>query len=638
MTYQSQTTTNLELWALAAGRVAIIAAVFSFIVLAVLAVQFVRAWSVDPVAATRVTALKAQLALTPGDEALKTRIRETDRQAREEYFRSEAFIHDGLWLLCGGLALLLLCWKAERRWQGRPWQPQFAAYDHRAGSARSRRAVVGVGVLLAGTLLGLAVSGRQLTNLAVTGAENSPAAISETTDNPPPVDNAAGTATTTINATGTATTTATNTAGSAIVSALPGATTKQNGIAPTANGAQLTPRSISSGAGSTWPSFRGPGGRGIAPSAAFAMHWDGDKGQNICWKTTIPLPGASSPVVWGDRLFLTGADEHQRMVYCLNALTGDIRWKQPVAGLSCADTAPLSVTEDTGYAAPTAATDGAHVCAIFADGDLACFDFNGKLLWAKNMGRPHNQYGHATSLIIYKKTLILQFDQGATADEDLSALYALDIATGDVAWKTRRPVPNSWSTPIIINTGARDELITCGSPFVIGYNPTTGKELWRAECLGGDVAPSPIFAGGLIFAANSGANLAAIRPGGSGEVTKSRVVWMSQDNLPDITSPVSDGKLVFLSSQATVTCVDASTGKTLWQHDYDTPFRASPSLVGDRVYLPDESGNTHIIAAARAFKDMGASPIGEQVAATPAFAHGCIYLRGKHTLFCIGAR
>jgi len=623
------TSNNREAWALAATRVAVIAAIFSLVVLAVLAVNLHRARMVDPLTATQITALKTQLAKTPLDEGLKDRIREADRRTREEYFRSEAFLHDGLWLLGGGIIVLLLGWKAARGWRNTPWLPEFSANDPRAVNARSRRAVAAVGVLLAGTLLGLAVRGQHELRLPAANIGSASPIRIITLGTPTPTANAAGTALVAGASPTTAAGTAVNVATATGPQSTAGTPNGHGGAAP-------APKVVTVGAGGSWASFRGPGGRGVAPAAGLVEKWDGDKGVNIRWKAPITLPGANSPVVWGDYLFLTGADEHQRMIYCLNARTGESRWKQPVAGLSCADTGPLTVSDDTGYAAPTAATDGAHLCAIFANGDLACLDFTGKIRWAKNIGLPNNQYGHASSLLIYKKLLIVQFDQGPSADDGKSALLAFEVATGDPVWSVKRPVPNSWSTPIVITTGGHDELITCGSPLVIAYHPANGKELWRAECLGGDVAPSPIFAGGLVFVVNQGSNLAAIRPGGSGEVTKSRVSWMSQDNLPDIASPVSDGKLVFITAQATVACVDAVTGKSVWQHDYDTPFRASPTLVGDRVYLVDEAGVTHIIAAARAFKEFAANPLGEHVAASPAIANGCIYLRGKHTLFCIG--
>ncbi len=250
-------------------------------------------------------------------------------------------------------------------------------------------------------------------------------------------------------------------------------------------------------------------------AGAWPAHWDGAKGDNILWKTAVPLPGQNSPVVWGDRVFLSGADEHQREIYCFDANAGKLLWRQPVNDLSCADQTPLNVTDDTGYAAPTMACDGTRVFAMFANGDLACYDFSGKRLWAQNMGRPENTYGHATSLLSYRNMLLLQFDQGDGAGGK-SAVFALDVATGATVWKAKRNLPNSWSTPIVITTGGHDELITCANPLVLAYDPATGTELWSASCLGGDVAPSPVCAGGMLYVCNTGANLAAIRPDGPG--------------------------------------------------------------------------------------------------------------------------
>jgi outer membrane protein assembly factor BamB len=233
--------------------------------------------------------------------------------------------------------------------------------------------------------------------------------------------------------------------------------------------------------------------------------------------------------------------------------------------------------------------------------------------------------------------LLVLLDQGS-GDDGLSALIALEAHSGKTVWQTQRPVPNSWASPIVINTGGREEIVTCGSPWVIGYDPATGTELWRADCLGGDVAPSPIYANGLVFGVNASYYLAAIRPGGQGDVTKTHIAWTAEEGLPDICSPVSNGELVFLLTTygGILTCYDAQDGSLVWENKLGTAFRSSPTLVGNRLYLMSQSGVMFIVEAGREYQELGSAELGEASNACPAFLDGRIYIRGKEHLYCIG--
>jgi outer membrane protein assembly factor BamB len=237
---------------------------------------------------------------------------------------------------------------------------------------------------------------------------------------------------------------------------------------------------------------------------------------------------------------------------------------------------------------------------------------------------------------MYKNLLIVLYDQGS-ADDNLSKIIAFDSTSGSVVWETKRPVPNSWATPIIINTGKRDEIITDGSPWVIAYDPATGSEFWRVKCLSGDVAPSPVYGNGLVFAVNAYAKLAAIRPDGQGDVTQTNVAWTGDSGLPDICSPLTNGDLLFLlQTYGLMTCYDAKTGQIVWENDFAETFRASPSLVGDKVYLLTVDGLMIIINAGREIKEIGRYELGEKTNCSPAFLDGRIYIRGKENLYCIG--
>lgn len=386
-----------------------------------------------------------------------------------------------------------------------------------------------------------------------------------------------------------------------------------------------------------WPRFRGPGGLGISPYTNAPTNWNDTTGQAILWKTKVPLPGHNSPIVWDDRVFVTGADPNIRQVYCFDALSGRLLWKGGVMDAPQGSAEPIEVMEDTGYAAPTAVTNGRWVCAIFATGDVGCFDIDGKKIWDKNLGTPDSAYGYANSLAMYRNLLLIQYDQGGAEDEK-SKLIALDTFTGRTVWETKRPVPNSWSSPIVVDVADQPQIITCGDPWVIAYNPTNGTELWRAKCLGGEIAPSPIYAADLIFVIEPYSTLVAIKPDGKGDVTKTHIAWSIDEGTPDISCPVSNGEFIFLmTTEGLLTCYKTADGAKLWEHDLEKNFLASPSLVGNRLYMLSEKGIMYIAEVGTEYKELAKCELGEDCYASPAFMNGRIYIRGKDNLYCIGS-
>ncbi|KPK42184.1 MAG: hypothetical protein AMK72_14560 [Planctomycetes bacterium SM23_25] len=387
-----------------------------------------------------------------------------------------------------------------------------------------------------------------------------------------------------------------------------------------------------------WPRFRGPDGSGHSAYTNIPTTWNGTTGENILWKTPMPMPGENSPVVWGDRVFLSGATEQERQVYCFSAADGKVLWQRPVSTPAGSMTDPPEILDDTGFACPTCATDGRFLCAIFANGDIACFDMDGRERWVRNLGPFKNSYGYASSLSLYRNTVLVLVDQGSSAKPD-SSLLALDLMTGKTAWQTRRPVASSWATPILVKTDTGEQVITAGLPWAIAYNPADGKELWRAEVLDGDVAPSPVYHSGLAFTANTGAQLSAIPTNRSGEIPKDALKWTAEDGLPDIVSPVTDGKVVLLvTTDGLLTCYAAADGKLLWEKEIDAVFMASPGLVGDKVYLMEEKGVMHIFTTAGGYKEVAKAQLGEKSHSSPTFLDGRLYLRGKKHLFAIGEK
>ena len=388
-----------------------------------------------------------------------------------------------------------------------------------------------------------------------------------------------------------------------------------------------------------WPRFRGLGGAGVSAYDNVPSSWGGASGEGVLWKTKVPLTSQNSPVVWGDRVFLTGATKSSREVYCFDANSGALLWQRSLENVPGAKPEPPEVMDETGYAAATAAADGRRVYAIFANGDLASFDFEGRQLWAKNLGLPENAYGHSSSLATYRNLLIVLLDQGTDGDGK-SKLMALSGATGATVWETKRPLGATWGSPIVIRTDSGDQIVASASPLVMGYDAATGAELWRAACLGGEIGPSPVYAGGTVFVTNAYSKLAAIKTDGRGDVTGTHVMWAKQDfSLPDICSPVANGELVFLlATDGTLSCFDAKNGEKLWEHTFETSFYASPSLVGDRLYLISEKGMAVMCRAARTFEELGRAELGEKVYASPAFMDGRIYIRGVEHLYCIGEK
>ncbi|MHC4835508.1 MAG: outer membrane protein assembly factor BamB family protein [Planctomycetota bacterium] len=389
-----------------------------------------------------------------------------------------------------------------------------------------------------------------------------------------------------------------------------------------------------------WAVFRGPGGLGVCNFENIPDTWDGASGENILWKTPIPLPGHNSPVVWDNRIFLTGATEKKQQVFCFDADSGELLWTGDVSIPANPARDDMDIMKDTGYAACTAVTDGKRVCAIFAGGDIGCFSFSGNLLWEKHLGIPDSMYGYAASLTAYENTVIIQWDVGYDeGDESKSKLIALDWQTGNSVWETHRPVVNSWPSPTVTKVGDAYQVLTCSNPFVIAYDPTTGSELYRAECLSGDIASTPVIADNKLFAIEPYSKLVAVNTeNASGDITDTHILWETEEDMPDICSPVSNGQLIWtLVTQGYLSCYNVTDGTEVYTQQIKGAFQASPTLIGDAIYLLSEKGTTIIIGTGPDYKEIKRSKLGEKCYASPAFGPGRIYIRAEEHLYAIGA-
>lgn len=369
-----------------------------------------------------------------------------------------------------------------------------------------------------------------------------------------------------------------------------------------------------------WPAFRGPNGQGVAPGAL-------DAPLMVKWKTEVPLPGMSSPIIWGNAVFLTGATETENRVFRFDAETGALVWS---ATVNASKPPKPEVTSDTGFAAPTAVTDGRRVYAMFADGLVAAFDFTGKQAWARNVGPVDNAYGYASSLALFKDRLVIQIDRGMSAEDGLSKLLALDTRTGRELWQKKREVGGSWASPVVVTIDGEPQLITCGPPLVVAYDPRSGAEIWQNKCLESDVAPSPVFANGMLVVVAPNTAIIGLRPG------EDDVVWKVEDGVPDATSPVSDGERMYtVSSEGMLNCLALETGKVVWTHEFQDSFYASPTLVGQTLLLASRDGKLYLLAPGTEYRELDKLELGEDVNASPAPVRNRLYIRGAKHLFCL---
>ncbi len=589
----------------AARTTSIVSGIFCLSIAVLLGASFIRDRLDNFIDSPEIAALKTQHKENPQDAQIKETIRDADLTLRKEYFSRIHYFEFGALLLAGGLAVFLLTFKAADSLQEKqfilPSQEREPEYETKRRTFYSL-AIGGISLAALSWIFALAT-----TNVLYSEKEVIPPFPSEEE------------------------------------------------------------------IGNNWPRFRGPGGLGVAPDQQVPTSWDIETGKNIVWKTPLPAPapaegeatetaggtsapqaaappsgepfllGESSPVIWRERLFFTGASAKKREVYCFDTRTGTLIWRNNVGDIPREAKKPLKVMKSY-YAVCTPATDGRRVYAIFSNGDVAAFDMEGKRVWAKNLGLPKNPYCHASSLALYKELLLIQYDQGYE-DEDLAKLLALDTQTGRKVWQTPRDSGTSWSTPIVIhpeiNGKKTPQIITCANPWVIAYTPATGKEIWRADCLSGEVAPGPIFSGGIVYAVNAGAYLNAIKPDGRGDVSKTHILWQGEDGLPDIASPVACEKHVYLvASDGWFTCHSKETGELVWETELDRSVEASPGIAGGIIYIfcmKGEEGEVVIAKAGDEFEEVGRINMKEGLHASPVFLNNRLYIRGTENLYCIGA-
>jgi outer membrane protein assembly factor BamB len=387
------------------------------------------------------------------------------------------------------------------------------------------------------------------------------------------------------------------------------------------------------GADKQWPRFRGPSGQGETDQKALPTVWD-KKGQNIVWRTKLPGRGNSSPIIWRGHVFLTSASDggSERSLLCLRLSDGKLLWSRQAP-----HTPPEpQVRDKNGFASSTPVTDGERVIAFLGSCGLVCFDFQGNLLWHHGDVTIRTTHGTGSSPLLYKDLVILVQDQNQAA----SIFLALDKRTGKPVWQNKRGPAMTWCTPVVVHVRNRDELLFAGAETVKGYDPASGKELWSLRGPTIEVIPALVVGKDVIYSA-SGRNgpIVAFRPGGSGDVTKSHFVWRTVRAGPHVPSPMLvNNRLYVANDTGVVSCLDALTGKLIYQGRLNDRFSASPVTANGLIYFCGESGVTYVVRAGDRLDIVAENDLGAPILASPAALHGQILLRTEDELVCIGRK
>jgi outer membrane protein assembly factor BamB len=583
------------------NRIAMTAGVFALMIGVLMIANYIQLKKADPVNMSVIISLVERLHENPQDSALREEIRALDLLYRKAYFTSQWQIRIGGYILLASIAVMIIALQLlEYRKKITPVLPTGTGDETMFQNRKARKWIVisGSAFLITAMVLGF-LSSNDMADKLRSSSKDTEASLEQ--------DLASGNI--------SVTDLTTVTVDSLVTESEPSASDTAAETASTVPTATIR--------NDNFPNFRGIGGTGIASKSNIPVSWDGPSGSKVLWKTAVPLSGHSSPVIWADKVFVTGASVEKTEVYCFDCNSGKLVWSVQVGN----GTKKPKVSEETGYAAPTAVTDGNGVYAIFSTGDVAGISLDGKKIWERDLGLPDNHYGHASSLAYANGNIIIQFDQRSS-----QKIMALSAKTGQTVWSTNRPVKTSWSSPIVVNTGQRTEIITVAEPYVAAYNPVNGQELWKIEGVSGEVGPSLAYANGIVFAVNDYSRLCAIKLGDS-----PTILWENNEYLSDIPSPAANEKYLFLAtSYGTAVCYDAISGQKYWEHDFNKSIFSSPMIVANKVYLSDITGVMHIFAADKEFRSIGESKLGEYIAATPAFTSGRIYLRGEENLYCIG--
>jgi outer membrane protein assembly factor BamB len=395
-----------------------------------------------------------------------------------------------------------------------------------------------------------------------------------------------------------------------------------------------------------WPQWRGPNLTGVSNEKNLPSNWGTE--ENVAWKLALPSWSGSTPIIWGEMIFLNVADGDDLYLWSVDRTKAAPVWKKRLGGGN-------TKMRKQNMSSPSPVTDGKSVYVMTGTGVLKAFDFAGNESWARDIQKDYGRFGlnwgYASSPLLYEDSLYIQVLHGMKTD-DPSYLLRVDKKTGKTVWRVERPTkaiqesPDSYATPALLCYANSVEIIVTGGDCVTGHDPATGKELWRAEGLNPDNNPfyrivaSPVVADNVIYAPTRVKPLLAIRAGGRGDITNSHKLW-SFANGPDVPTPVTDGKYFYVvDDRGVMWCLDAKTGQVHYGPQRIKPgtYSSSPVLADGKIYVTNEDGVTTVVKAGPKFETVAENNLNDYCLSSPAISDGQIFIRTAQYLYCIGKR
>ncbi len=398
---------------------------------------------------------------------------------------------------------------------------------------------------------------------------------------------------------------------------------------------------MESAQGENWTRFRGPNGQGVSSETNLPVTWSST--ENVAWKTRIPGTGWSSPIVFENNVFLTAVEEDGVAchVICVDRRDGSIVWNKEVHRQRTS-----SMRSQNSYATPTPVTDGQRVYAVFFDGTAVAVDFSGSVIWKNSEFKYYSLHGLGASPILAGAQLIMPFDGSSPDEEKLgwkipweqAVVMAWDSATGQVRWRGARGESRvGHVTPILVDEGR--QIVSAGGDRVQGFDSVSGERIWSIYSQGEGVTPSPVAGNGMVFTSSGfeEPTIRAIRLGGSGDITQTHIAWEQKTGVPVLASPLLVAPYLYTITRDNIlVCIEAETGKPVWQERLTGVHSASPVLVDGRIYILSELGETIVLQPGDHYEEIARNSLEETCKASMAVSQGNFFIRTSEHLFCIG--
>jgi outer membrane protein assembly factor BamB len=395
-----------------------------------------------------------------------------------------------------------------------------------------------------------------------------------------------------------------------------------------------------------WPQWRGPSLNGVSLETNLPVRWTTT--ENVAWKLALPAWSGSTPIVWGDRLFLNVAENGRLYLWCVDRSRGVALWKQHVSDGDHRE-------QKQNMSSPSPVTDGSSVWVMTGTGILKAFDFTGKELWSRDIQKDYGRFGlnwgYGSSPLLYEDSLYVQVLHGMKTN-DPSYLMRISKANGRTIWRVERPTrargesPDAYTTPALLRYGNTAEIVITGGDVITGHDLSTGTELWRANGLNPNndganrIVASPFVHGEIVYAPSRERPLLALKAGGRGDVTSSHVLW-SFNNGPDVPTPVTDGTYLYvINDRGIVWCLDAKTGREIYGRQRLKPstYSGSPVLADGKIFITNEDGLTSVFRAGPRFEVLAENNFDDYTLSSPAISEGQIFIRTAGWLWAIGKR